>query len=62
MPGHWGGWEIEAFPVITGIGFTDAARTKAVAHVTIGYSGGRVELEKEGTVWVARRLTNLWIT
>jgi hypothetical protein len=39
MPGHRGGWEIEAFPVITAIRFTDAARTKAVAHVTIGYTG-----------------------
>ena len=36
-PGHWGGWEIETYPVITEIEFTNAERTKASARVTIGY-------------------------
>jgi hypothetical protein len=61
-PGHWGGWETETYPVIREIQFTDAARTKASAHVTIGYSGGTVELEKESGRWVAKRLTNRWVT
>lgn len=61
-PGHWGGWELETYPVITEIHFTDAERTRAAARVTIGYSGATVELEKEGGVWTARRLTNFWIT
>jgi TolA-binding protein len=61
-PGHWGGWELEAYPVITEIHFTNAGRTKASAKVTIGYSGATVELEKEGGKWRARRLTSQWIT
>lgn len=61
-PGHWGGWELETYPVITEIHFTNAERTKASVRVTIGYSGGTVELEKEGGRWIARRLVGLWIT
>jgi tetratricopeptide (TPR) repeat protein len=61
-PGHWGGWEIETYPVITEIQFTNAERTKASARVTIGYSGATVELEKEAGTWVAKRLTNQWVT
>jgi tetratricopeptide (TPR) repeat protein len=61
-PGHWGGWEVETYPVITDIEFTDAGRTRAAAKVTVGYSGGTVDLEKSGDRWVAVRLTNRWIT
>jgi tetratricopeptide (TPR) repeat protein len=61
-PGHWGGWELETYPVITRIRFADEARTKAAARVTIGYSGATVELEKQDGRWIARRLTNWWIT
>ena len=61
-PGHWGGWELETYPVITEIQFTDAERTRASARVTFGYSGGTVELEKEAGKWIARRLSNQWIT
>jgi hypothetical protein len=46
-PGHWGGWDLETAPVITEIEFTNAERTKASARVTIGYTGGTVELEKK---------------
>jgi hypothetical protein len=61
-PGHWGGWEIETYPVITEIEFTNAERTKASARVTVGYSGATVELEKEGGTWIAKRLANQWVT
>jgi tetratricopeptide (TPR) repeat protein len=61
-PGHWGGWELETYPKITQIEFTDAGRTKAEAAVTIGYSGATVVLEKVDGRWIARRLTNQWIT
>lgn len=61
-PGHWGGWELETYPVITEIAFTNAERTKATAKVTIGYSGGTVELEKEAGRWIARRIAGFWIT
>jgi tetratricopeptide (TPR) repeat protein len=61
-PGHWGGWELETYPVITEIEFRDRERTKAAAKVTIGYSGATVELEKKGGAWIAERLTSQWIT
>ena len=44
------------------IEFTNVERTRASARVTIGYEGGTVELEKEGSTWIAKRLTNRWIT
>lgn len=61
-PGHWGGWELETYPVITEIHFTNAERTKAGAHVTIGYSGATAELEKENGKWIAKRLNQQWMT
>jgi tetratricopeptide (TPR) repeat protein len=61
-PGHWGGWEIETYPHITEIQFTNAERTKAAVKVTIGYSGATVELEKDNGKWVAKRLVSQWIT
>lgn len=61
-PGHWGGWVLETYPTVTRIEFTDAARTKATAAVTIGYSGATVVLEKVSGEWHAVRLTNIWIT
>ncbi|MCC7186527.1 MAG: tetratricopeptide repeat protein, partial [Acidobacteria bacterium] len=61
-PGHWGGWVLDTFPQISRITFLDAARTKALAAVTIGYSGGTVVLDKVDGRWIARRLIDLWIT
>jgi tetratricopeptide (TPR) repeat protein len=60
--GHWGGWVLETYPIITRIEFLDAARTKANALVTVGYSGGTLVLEKTDGVWKVIRLTNQWIT
>lgn len=62
QPGHWGGWVLETYPIITEILFVDASRTRAEVAVTVGYSGCTVILEKEGGVWTAKRLTNRWIT
>jgi tetratricopeptide (TPR) repeat protein len=61
-PGHWGGYEFTSYPRITRIQFLDAARTRAAADVTIGYSGATVVLEKRGTTWTPVKLTNEWIT
>jgi TolA-binding protein len=60
--GHWGGWEFTSYPRLTRIEFLDAARTRAAANVTIGYSGVTIVLEKRGTTWTPVRLTNQWIT
>ena len=62
MPGHWGGWELEAFPRIGAIEFLDNARTRAAVPVTIGYSGATIVLEKRQGVWETVELTNRWIT
>ena len=61
-PGHWGGWDVVTYPVIAAIELTNPNGTKAAAHVTIGYSGATVRLEKEAGNWIAKRLTNQWIT
>lgn len=62
MPGHWGGWELYTFPVITLLEFTDPARRSARAHVTIGYGGGEVYLEKRGDAWRLVRVVRTWVT
>jgi hypothetical protein len=62
QPGHWGGWELVGYPRLTRIEFLDAARTKASAAITIGYSGASVVMEKIDGTWKAIRLTNFWIT
>jgi hypothetical protein len=61
-PGHWGGWMFETFPQVDQIEFVDADRTKANARVTIGYEGCTVVLEKDHGTWIAKSLTNRWIT
>ena len=61
-PGHWGGWMIETFPMITHIEFSDAARTKAAVRFTVGYEGATAMLEKKNGVWTFKELTNRWIT
>jgi outer membrane protein assembly factor BamD (BamD/ComL family) len=61
-PGHWGGWVFETYPIVTKIEFLDAGRTRAVAKVTVGFSGCDVILEKAGGAWKAIRMTNQWIT
>lgn len=48
-------------PVITGIAFEDAARTKAYAQVTIGYEGATVALEKKAGAWKALGMGGRWI-
>jgi hypothetical protein len=60
--GHWGGWVFESYPIISEIEFVDAARTRAAVKVTVGYSGATVQMEKKDGEWIARELTNFWIT
>jgi TolA-binding protein len=61
-PGHWEGWVFGTYPIITEVQFLDAARTRAAAHVTVGYSGAAVLLEKANGVWKTTGLTGKWIT
>lgn len=59
-PGHWGGWELSTYPYLSKITFDRADH--ALAEVTIGYSGGTIELVKENGVWIAKRFVSHWIT
>jgi tetratricopeptide (TPR) repeat protein len=61
-PGHWGGFEILTYPAFSSIEFTDAARTRALVPITVGYSGATVVLQKRDGVWTMRELVNFWIT
>jgi tetratricopeptide (TPR) repeat protein len=61
-PGHWGGWMFSTNPIITGVNFTDAARSSASAHVTIGYEGATVALEKKDGTWRVLGIGGFWIT
>lgn len=61
-PGHWGGWEFETYPVITRIEFLDAERTRAAAHVTIGFGGTAVMVSKIDGEWRATGLSGRWVT
>jgi tetratricopeptide (TPR) repeat protein len=61
-PGHWMGWELLSYPNITQIEFTNDARTRAIASVTIGYTGATVVLEKVNGAWRAKEVVNFWIT
>ncbi len=60
--GHWGGWVVETFPIISSVTFLDEARTRAGVAIVVGYSGATVIMEKKSGVWVAVRLVNQWIT
>jgi tetratricopeptide (TPR) repeat protein len=62
QPGHWGGWVLEAYPIINEIEFVDAGRTRAAVKVTVGYAGATVQMYKENGIWIARELTNQWVT
>ena len=62
MPGHWGGWMFETFPMITRIEFLNAERTRAAVAFTIRYEGATLILEKVDNRWVMKSMTNRWIT
>jgi hypothetical protein len=60
--GHWGGWEIETYPVISSIRFLDAERTHAAVRVTVGYSGATVVMRKVNGQWTAIEMVDHWVT
>jgi hypothetical protein len=62
QPGHWAGWVLETYPILTRIEFFDEARTRAGASVTIGYGGVTVLLEKRNGAWVAIGWRERWVT
>ena len=61
MPGHWGGWLFVTFPSITEVVFADAARTRALVHLRIGYGGADASLEKKDGAWVLAKVAMTWV-
>lgn len=59
--GDWTRWQLEAYPVITQIVFTNPERTKASVQVMIADTTGTVELEKRAGRWVALRVVDFGI-
>jgi tetratricopeptide (TPR) repeat protein len=59
-PGHWGGWALTTYPHVSKIEFD--REDHALAHVTVGYSGGVVEFKKNSGVWIAKRMVSVWIS
>jgi tetratricopeptide (TPR) repeat protein len=60
-PGHWGGWVIATYPIVTRIEFIDDERTRATAQVVVGYSGATILLDKVDGRWVAVEATSPWV-
>jgi hypothetical protein len=47
---------------MSSIEFTNAARTRALVPIVVGYSGATAILEKVNGVWTLKELVNFWIT
>ena len=60
-PGHWGGWILETFPIVTEVAFLDADRTRAAAKIRTGYNGSTELLAKRGGTWTVTGSTGHWI-
>ena len=60
-PGHWGGWILETFPIVTEVTFIDAARSKGASRIRIGYQGYTQLLTKDHGAWKLGDTTGHWI-
>ena len=60
-PGHWGGWIIQTFPIVTEITFIDAARTRGSARIRTGYQGSTQLLTKGDGTWKVSGASGHWI-
>jgi hypothetical protein len=60
-PGHWGGWILQTFPIVTEVTFIDAARTRGAARIRIGYQGSTQLLTKGDGTWKVSGSSGHWI-
>ncbi len=60
-PGHWGGWILQTFPIVTEVTFIDAARTRGAARIRTGYQGSTQLLTKGGGKWMVSGTSGHWI-
>ena len=60
-PGHWGGWILQTFPIVTEVTFIDAARTRGAARIRTGYEGSTQLLTKTGGTWKVSGASGHWM-
>jgi hypothetical protein len=60
-PGHWGGWILQTFPIVTEVTFIDAARTRGAARIRTGYQGSTQLLTKSDGTWKVSGSSGHWI-
>jgi tetratricopeptide (TPR) repeat protein len=60
-PGHWGGWILQTFPIVTEVTFIDAARTRGAARIRTGYRGSTQLLTKVSGTWKVSGSSGHWI-
>ena len=60
-PGHWGGWILQTFPIVTEVTFIDAARTRGAARIRTGYQGSTQLLTKGDGTWKVSGSSGHWI-
>jgi len=60
-PGHWGGWILQTFPIVTEVTFIDAARTRGAARIRTGYQGSTQLLTKGKGGWKVSGSSGHWI-
>lgn len=60
-PGHWGGWILQTFPIVTEVTFIDAARTRGAARIRTGYQGSTQLLTKVDGTWKVTGTSGHWI-
>ena len=60
-PGHWGGWILQTFPIVTEVTFIDAARTRGAARIRTGYQGSTQLMTKDDGTWRVTGTSGHWI-
>jgi len=60
-PGHWGGWILQTFPIVTEVTFIDASRTRGAARIRNGYQGSTQLLTKIAGTWKVTGSRGHWI-
>ncbi len=60
-PGHWGGWILQTFPIVTEVTFIDGARTRGAARIRTGYQGSTQLLTKGDGTWKVSGTSGHWI-
>ena len=60
-PGHWGGWILQTFPIVTEVTFIDEARTRGAARIRTGYEGSTQLLTKRDGTWTVTGVSGHWI-